>query len=178
MRLRTHLHYPAAFLACECREVVGEFTELFDASVCFEDPRLDDSIRKTKVVAIPDDHWLRDGMMGFCELVNKDNWQLDITENDVLQFGEYQADGHYDWHMDVDPFWSSDGMHRKVSAVLMLSDPDDYEGGEFQFQSVNLGKLGQGDVVVFPSFLMHRVTPVTSGVRRSVVCWAKGPKFR
>lgn len=178
MRLPSFRHYPAAFFAFECREVIEEFRTLFDASVCFENPRQDHDIRKTSVVAIPDDHWLRDGMMGFCEKVNEDNWRLDITGNDVLQFGEYQVDGHYDWHMDVDPFYPVDGEHRKITAVLMLSPPDDYQGGEFEFHHQSLGKLGQGDIVVFPSFLMHRVKPVTSGIRRSVVCWAKGPQFK
>jgi PKHD-type hydroxylase len=179
MNIQTHLLTPKAFTPDECREVIEEFSgTLFDASVRFEKPVTDQKIRKTSVVAIPEEHWLTEALMSFCEIVNRKFWDLDITECDVLQFGKYERGGHYDWHMDVDPFHAIDGKQRKVTAVLALDDPDDYSGGELELQNKSLGKLTQGDVVVFPSFLQHRVKPVHSGLRHTVVCWAKGPKFR
>jgi PKHD-type hydroxylase len=73
--------------------------------------------------------------------------------------------------------------HRKLSMTIQLSEPNEYEGGEFEIDP-EFGVLDQavikqrGTVLVFPSFLRHRVAPVTSGIRRSLVCWAEGPKFR
>jgi PKHD-type hydroxylase len=75
-------------------------------------------------------------------------------------------------------------MHdRKLSLIIQLTDPSEYEGGDFQFDSdipqPDPAEIKQrGTVIVFPSFLRHRVTPVTSGVRRSLVSWVEGPKFR
>lgn len=179
-KILTHLHTAHAYTAAECLEVIEEFDGfLHDATVRFENAVADHSIRKTGVVAIPTEHWLTDALMSFCDLVNIKAWQFHIDRYDILQFAEYTEGGHYDWHMDIDPLLEDDqGCQRKVTAVLMLSDPEEYEGGELQLQTENLGKLGRGDVVVFPSFLQHRVTPVTAGKRYTAVIWAKGPRFK
>ena len=75
--------------------------------------------------------------------------------------------------------------HRKLSMTIQLSDPDDYEGGDFVF---NVNQIGQspdreqlrkkGTVLVFPSFIMHGVKPVTKGTRKSLVSWIEGPTWR
>jgi len=97
-----------------------------------------------------------------------------------IQYTVYRADGgHYDWHLDRGV--SGGQAPRKLSLVLQLSDPSEYEGGELE---VFLGgeptqmKKEQGLVVAFPSFVLHRVTPITSGTRRTLVVWLSGPKFR
>jgi PKHD-type hydroxylase len=70
-----------------------------------------------------------------------------------------------------------------MSIVIQLTDPSEYEGGDFEIDSQypQLPKeeiREKGSVLVFPSFIPHRVTPVTKGVRRSLVSWIEGPKFR
>lgn len=88
----------------------------------------------------------------------------------------------YDWHIDT--FWANPTAYdRKLSFVLQLSDPEEYRGGDFLFDPevpqpnpVDLKK--QGTIIVFPSFLRHRVVPVEYGIRKSLVAWAEGPKFR
>jgi PKHD-type hydroxylase len=115
---------------------------------------------------------------------NAANFGTDINFLPPLQFTEYRgtANGHYDWHVDV--FWESTNMFdRKLSMVIMLSDPNEYEGGDLQFDGVtyypNPAELRKrGTVIVFPSFVRHRVTPVTSGIRKSLVAWIEGPKWR
>lgn len=86
--------------------------------------------------------------------------------------------GHYDWHLDRGGLGIAP---RKLSAVIQLSDPNEYEGGDLQLyvgsEPTNIKKQ-KGLVVVFPSFVLHRVTPVTGGTRRSLVAWLSGPKFR
>ena len=107
---------------------------------------------------------------------------VDVGFDAEIQFTEYHATegGKYDWHHDVD--WNNEGeTDRKLSLTVQLSDPSDYEGGDFEFAEVeqlpDFAKQ-QGTVMVFPSFYAHRVTPVTSGVRRSLVAWFSGPKWR
>lgn len=95
-----------------------------------------------------------------------------------LQVAEYRPGGHFDWHLDHGP-----GPHsmRKLSVTVQLSDEDDYEGGDFElFYSFTPERAVRklGSVIVFPSYVLHRVTPVTRGVRRSLVAWVSGAPFR
>lgn len=96
-----------------------------------------------------------------------------------LQYTVYRDNGgHYDWHTDRGDMNLSP---RKLSLVLQLSDPSEYEGGDLElFTCLEPTKVEKrkGLVVAFPSFTLHRVTPVTSGTRRSLVVWLSGPKFR
>ena len=107
---------------------------------------------------------------------------IDASLNAEIQFTEYHATegGKYDWHHDVD--WNNNsGNDRKLSLTVQLSDPADYDGGDFEFSEVEaLPETAKykGTVMVFPSYLAHRVTPVTRGVRRSLVAWFSGPKWR
>lgn len=104
-------------------------------------------------------------------------WQLP-----PLQFTQYSAEREefYNWHEDIT--WVRSGLvHRKLSMIIQLSDPASYEGGDFELQDTKGDPVqirAQGSVIVFPSFLTHRVTPVTKGVRYSLVGWMEGPKFR
>jgi PKHD-type hydroxylase len=103
---------------------------------------------------------------------------------DSLQYTVYDSadEQHYDWHQDIGP----DHNHRKISFVLLLSDPAAYEGGNFEIgqagggpRSHTVGPLKtKGSALAFPSFLSHRVSPVTKGVRRSLVGWIAGPKLK
>ena len=99
-----------------------------------------------------------------------------------LQFTEYkEPDDHYTWHVDTS---FSGSITRKLTVVLQLSDPDDYEGGDLEIStgrfedSCSQAKREQGTVIVFPTFMMHRVTPVTKGTRYSLVGWVTGPQFK
>jgi PKHD-type hydroxylase len=71
---------------------------------------------------------------------------------------------------------------RKLSVTVQLSDPDEYDGGDLQFwtggQYPISGPRGKGNVVIFPSFLLHRVTPVTTGTRKSFVLWLGGGHYK
>ena len=83
----------------------------------------------------------------------------------------------YGWHQDFGGLLS-----RKLSLVMQLSDPEEYEGGELQImvggeKPISINKQ-KGLVVVFPSWAVHQVTPVTKGLRQSLVAWVSGPNFR
>lgn len=96
-----------------------------------------------------------------------------------LQIARYDADynGTYDWHLD----FSHVEQTRKLSLSIQLSEGADYEGGdlEFDFQSeITRAGRERGLVIAFPSFLRHRVAPVTRGTRYSLVAWVAGPRWR
>ena len=105
---------------------------------------------------------------------------LDLTEiTRAPQYVEYRPEwGHFDWHNDY-----SHGLAdapRKLTIIIQLSPPDDYEGGRLQVFGTEVEDLPRelGTVIAFPSFLFHRVTPVTHGVRRALVAWIAGPRIR
>lgn len=93
---------------------------------------------------------------------------------DALQYTMYAEDQFFNWHADIGQGTTS---ARKLSMTVQLSADDDYIGGELEFLNANSQK-GQGGATIFPSFMAHRVAPVTLGVRRSLVAWAAGPAFR
>lgn len=114
---------------------------------------------------------------------NRDSFGFDIQHLPSIQFTEYPAavEGHYDWHVDV--FWQTQSFYqRKLSMVVQLSDPSEYEGGQLEideWQRPDPELLKQkGSIIIFPSFVKHRVTPVTKGLRRSMVAWIEGPTWR
>lgn len=105
-------------------------------------------------------------------------YALDGQEN--TQITRYRGDvnGHYDWHMDTT--YPKNGIQRKLTCVLLLSDPSEFEGGILQLKGFEDKQLltNKGDIVVFPSFIEHKVTAVTTGVRFTAVTWAIGPSFK
>jgi PKHD-type hydroxylase len=92
-----------------------------------------------------------------------------------LQLTEYQESDHYDWHTD---HGNGEFSVRKLSMVVQLSDPKDYEGGSLQVHEIQVKEKEQGTVVLFPSFSAHKVHPVQSGKRYSLVAWLTGEPFR
>ena len=100
-----------------------------------------------------------------------------ITE--PAQFTEYPKGGFYDWHMDLDVNGQHEPPVRKISMTCLLSHESEFEGGELEIEKEkNKVKLVQGQAVFFASFIRHRVAPVTSGVRKSLVMWFGGPPLR
>ena len=101
-------------------------------------------------------------------------WAKVICDFDVVQIIRYGQGGHYVWHNDVLP--PRDGKKRAVSLVMLLNDPKEFAGGLLQLKDKSDNLLKNiGDIVVFDSKAEHRVTPVTSGVRYTAVCWAYTP---
>nr|WP_246387555.1 2OG-Fe(II) oxygenase [Chiayiivirga flava] len=93
-----------------------------------------------------------------------------------VQIASYTDGGHYGWHADLGPGAFS---RRKLSLSVQLSPDADYDGGDLEFLvSRDSAARSQGALIAFPSFLVHRVTPVTRGERWSMVSWIAGPPFR
>jgi PKHD-type hydroxylase len=117
-------------------------------------------------------------------VANRDFFNVHVTKLDFIQFAEYSEtdQGEYGTHDDV--VWVNDNEHhRKLSCTISLSDPEDYSGGNFEFegtctQPLNSDLRLQGTVLYFPSFHKHKVTPVIRGKRYSIAAWFEGPKWR
>ena len=137
-----------------------------------------------------DNFWIFDRFNNVINSINNQFYDFDLYGYNSFQYTIYDSsnNGMYEWHMDTIlgsvPDDMSSSSTRKLSVVMLLSQHyEEFTGGEFQ---LNLGmekdpitpKLNKGDIIAFPSFLIHRVKPVLLGVRKSLVIWVEGPKFR
>jgi len=156
--------------------------ELRDAQVGAEDQGVVDTVkRRSKVFWLPkteEFHEIYKILYDCIQNCNRDFYQFKLTEiTEHIQYTVYnEADqGHYDWHVDMGP----GKARRKLSLIVQLSDPSEYEGGELQINAgtIVVPEKDKGTVILFPSYLLHRVTPVTKGTRRSLVLWIEGPPF-
>jgi len=144
----------------------------------------DPQYRKSSIKWIPpfqDSRWLFDRLMSCITEANKELWNFNLQSvRDNIQYTEYRSQdkGFYDWHMDIGYGFLST---RKVSLTVQLSDPSEYEGGELQLQTGNnpiTPSNLKGTVVLFPSYMLHRVKPVTKGLRKSMVLWSGGASYK
>jgi PKHD-type hydroxylase len=124
--------------------------------------------------------WLFEKLSYACSRLNSDNFRFDLTGfGEKLQLTNYNEseNGMYGWHQD---FGGKD-VSRKLSMVVHLSDASEYDGGNLQIMTtgtpINISKQ-RGLITVFPSYMLHQVTPVTRGSRQSLVAWVSGPTFK
>lgn len=123
--------------------------------------------------------WFYDKLALHIDKLNQSFYQYDLTGFNDYQFTEYEAlnKGKYDWHADMFYGQNEQFLTRKLSATLLLND--NFVGGNFEFYNlVEQPKMTAGTLIVFPSFMTHRVTEIIKGVRNSLVCWCVGPKFK
>jgi PKHD-type hydroxylase len=148
-----------------------------------------ESYRKSKIAWISiseNSGWLFDLIAMHLDGMNSQYFGMDIYGFSQIQYTEYDASyaGKYDWHNDVVYGHENKhpGLHRKLSITVALND--DFEGGEFQITTTSEDilvlkpEMRKGSFLLFPSHLTHRVTPVTKGMRKSLVVWAVGPKLK
>lgn len=153
------------------------------------DARSDNSFRRSRIRWVdrraPGWGWVIELIEHVVLVSNRNAFGFDLDYVHEIQFTEYSADykGHYHWHEDLD--WTNNKPYqRKLSFVCQLSDPSGYEGGKLELRFPDGedppadGLADQGSILVFPSFVKHRVTPITKGMRYSLVTWYEGPPFR
>ena len=127
--------------------------------------------------------WFVNVISNTIDYLNQSYYGYELNGFEPMQYAKYNSKdlGKYDYHMDMELGLSSDGfpLPRKLSSVLLLSD--NFKGGEFEFGESFRGKnpaLKPGTLIVFPSFMVHRVKPVVEGIRHSITTWCVGPKFK
>jgi PKHD-type hydroxylase len=160
-------------------------------------------IRDTKVAWMPTSHWIAPFLMYYVDRANRENFRYDIygIDGESMQYTVYGPGKYYHWHRDDSPaeksmfapishvgqrldlsINDSHDMCRKLSFSLLLSDPDEYEGGQFQMLDYanKMYEVPQekGLLVIFDSTTLHRVRPVKKGTRKSLVGWVVGPRWR
>lgn len=131
-----------------------------------------------------DNGWIFDKLFGISTFLNNRFYGYDLFGFESFQYTVYGEEGSkYDFHTDM--FWSNkntdEPIPRKLSFSIILSDPSEYEGGQFEFKTGSNSKTAEqkrGRILAFPSFVLHRVTPIKKGIRKSIVFWAVGPKFK
>tara|TARA_R110000796_G_scaffold247385_1_gene372818 strand:+ start:2007 stop:3122 length:1116 start_codon:yes stop_codon:yes gene_type:complete len=117
-------------------------------------------------------------MSGIGLTANNETWKFNVTHSNQAEYLRYDVNGHYRAHVDtfIDPQAEET---RKLTVLVFLNN--DFEGGQFYIQNGGdkvYPYQKAGTAIVFPSFLVHGVEPVTKGVRRSVVTWMVGPWFK
>tara|TARA_R110002126_G_scaffold71693_4_gene179601 strand:- start:182 stop:670 length:489 start_codon:yes stop_codon:yes gene_type:complete len=133
------------------------------------------SVRNSKICWARKNHWVEAVMYNHCLYANElTGWGFQVGRPEAVQLAAYDIDGFYGWHEDWMPLTKTTHV-RKLSAVLLLSNPEEFEGGQFQFKDDPV-EMKRGTLIVFPSFITHQVTPVTKGIRYSATCWVQGPK--
>lgn len=160
---------------------LGKSQALNDAKVKTGSDELNESIRDSRVGWIKpseDSAWLFRKMTDLITSMNNQYFKFNLFGLvEGFQFTEYKAPaGHYSYHMDK----VTGSSIRKLSLTMQLSDPDDYEGGDLEFlygKEPVRAKREKGSITFFPSWILHRVTPVTKGTRYSLVAWITGPNF-
>ena len=145
------------------------------------------------------DTWIYKELHPYVHMANKySGWNFEWDRSESCQFTKYKHNQYYDWHCDswdkpYEKEGPDNGKIRKLSMTCQLTDGSEYEGGELEFDFRNYDPhmreeakhlrqakeiLPKGSIIVFPSFVWHRVKPVTAGTRYSLVVWHLGKPFR
>ena len=141
------------------------------------------ALRRSQVVFLGQEQkyaWLYQRLWAAVEVCNPQCFDVDVASVEAnLQVARYDSadSGFYDWHFDFGPSRPS----RKLSISIQLSSSADYDGGDLELLYGNVPQKldrSRGAFIIFPSFMLHRVTPVTRGVRWSLVAWILGKRWR
>jgi PKHD-type hydroxylase len=134
-------------------------------------------IRNVLRVVLPQNQGIGATLTSIGLNINHDKWQYHITHSNQTEFLMYDINGKYEAH--VDTFHQLGNETRKLTALAILND--NFEGGKFFIQNGHekiYPPQEKGDIIVFPSFMLHGVEPVTKGQRFTVVTWLVGPYFK
>jgi len=166
--------------------------------------QVDHIIRDSKTAWIPTSHWIGGFLWHYIQRINRENYCYDLTgiDGETIQYTQYGTGQFYNWHIDgnIDTAYKPNlivgsGVNisndlitlegeyvRKLSFSLQLSDPEDYTGGEVQLldqgRKTYFAPKQKGTLIMFDSRTSHRVRKVKSGMRKSLVGWVVGPRWK
>jgi PKHD-type hydroxylase len=173
------------FTSKQCQDIIkiGSSLKTEEAKIGQEKGRQDNKVRTSKIGWIPFNK-----LPEMYSIIEKTMLQTNgnhfgfegmrITE--LAQYTEYPKGGFYNWHTDSDISGIKETPVRKISMTCLLSDPNEFVGGELEFIEENKKSISlkQGQAIFFASFIRHRVSPIKKGVRKSLVMWFGGPPFK
>ncbi|WP_439129170.1 2OG-Fe(II) oxygenase [Polaribacter sp.] len=178
-----YIHYRGLFLPHEIYKILtfSEEDKIIKATLSGKDD-YNDELRKSSVMFIdnvPENNWIYNKLANLAINCNNERYWFDLLGfHQELQLTRYSEGDFFDWHLD---FGAGEISARKLSMTIQLSDSDAYEGGDLQFMINNKivnAPREKGTIIIFPSFVMYRVTPITKGTRQSIVGWVSGPPYR
>lgn len=151
-----------------------------------------ENYRKSKIKFYNRDdetNWIFKRLNMVFEEINDAYYNFDLNGYDHFQYTEYESNysGHYDYHSDIIYGEYSPNKiieTRKLSFIMALNTPGvDYEGGNLEINTASESnaisvEMKLGRIIAFPSWMLHRITPITKGKRKSLVTWVTGPKFK
>jgi PKHD-type hydroxylase len=164
----------------ECEKIILQNTNLHRGTTG-NNLLLDESIRKSYINFMPptkDNVWIFERLVSVIFELNNKFFNFDLFGLlEGLQFSKYEAPGGF-YRVHIDKMYK--GTIRKLSITIQLSSPQDYEGGDLILHNGEPEKMQKelGKLIVFPSYTLHEVTPVTKGTRYSLVAWVAGKPFR
>jgi len=173
--------FPAVFSAEECERIIRLPLPGVEAGVQTEGDaqgQVDYQSRRTRERPVPPDPeymWIYQRLAAVIREANQKAYNFRLDDFMTVTVLEYSPDGFFDWHMDL-----GTGIFaaRKLSLVTFLTPPEDYEGGDLRMMDGGPPlRLAQGATIIFPSYIMHKVEPVTRGNRFTLVSWVHGPSF-
>jgi len=180
----------SAFSPQECEQIIaeGERKQPKGATINVDFDNTAPSIRRSKVSWLREEDvpWLYPRIEYIAQQLNGHHYDFDLWGlNEDLQYTVYtEADtGFYKWHQDQYTTIKNNidqRLPRKLSLSIQLTDPTEYDGGDLKIHDGNIitAPREHGMAIAFPSWQLHCVTPVTRGIRRSLVVWITGPRFR
>lgn len=177
------LYLVGLFQPAECQQIIaqalaGPGQQARVALPAEAGQALNTQIRKTTsyaLEALPQNLWIIERLQMFCQASNEQYYHFQLSQLSQLQILLYRPGGLYDWHLDLGQGLNST---RKLSLVVFLSAAEDYDGGRLEIESSERElDQNQGDAVIFPAYLRHRVAEVRRGQRWSLVVWAHGRPF-
>jgi len=172
------------FTAKLCKEIIDLSRTLkkHQGGVYLNDVRDYDKKRRHSTISwIPFNKMqpMYDDLLHLIQKINRNHFgfsNVQITE--PAQVSEYSKGQFYHWHTDSSIDMVKEPPVRKLSMTLLLNDPSKFEGGNLEIAGKTLSHMKQGHAAIFASFLQHRVTPVTKGVRKALVVWFSGEPFK
>jgi PKHD-type hydroxylase len=174
--------YPDAFSADECALLIGLTATRPHKEAGLVDGQAQTEVRRTLIHWLAEDAetaWVYQRLAAIVAQANRETFHFALSGFDEdAQVARY-ADGHfYDWH--IDRGGRGAGRSRKLTVSVQLTDPQDYDGGDLELNPdgrIVRGPRARGTAAVFPAYTLHRVAPITRGVRHSLVIWTHGADF-
>lgn len=172
------------FTPQECQDIISKTKGKGFFQATLENKVINADIRETNIKYLNldnDNVWIAQKIVPIITSINKNIYKFNLTNIKELHLLEYQEGYFYDWHLDIHGKYNDE--LRKLSFVVFLTNENEYQGGNLDFEIKRKEHTGhlpmkQGSIAIFPSFVLHKVTPVTKGVRYSLVGWVYGPPFQ
>lgn len=166
----------------ECKAILSSCGKLRLSEAKLGADAVNPNVRQSKVgwLARNEENKLIYEKLGaFAKAINERYYGFHLSGfSEDIQYAEYPANaGYFGWHIDI----GKDKSHRKLSLIVLLSDTEDHEGGELSLMTsakVRTVPKKKGTLVFFPSYILHQVSPVTSGLRKSLSLWVSGDHLK